>query len=60
MFGVRTILKKDLTFIDESDHKKLVKEKLEERKTLKLAPKEADKRELPPLPRVAIPMTESR
>ena len=46
MFGVRTILKKDLTFIDESDHKKLVKEKLEE----------ADKRELPPLPRVAIPM----
>ena len=60
MFGDRTILKKDLSFINEKNHKELVKTKLEERKTVKLAPKDGERRGLPPVPSVTIPMAETR
>ena len=60
MFGDRTILKKDLSFINEKNHKELVKTKMEERKTVKLALKDGERRGLPPVPSVPIPMTETR
>ena len=50
MFGERTILKKDLSFINKNNHKELVKTKLAERKTVKLAPKDDERRGLPPIP----------
>ena len=60
MFGERTILKKDLSFINKNNHKELVKTKLAERKTVKLAPKDGERRGLPPVPSVPIPMAETR
>ena len=64
MMGERTILKKDLSFINENNHRELVKLKLAERKQIKFAKdddrKKDDRRVLPPVPSVPLPMAETR